>query len=303
MPHGEWPGLLALTSRILGRAFVAWWNDSILRLGASLAYYTLFAIAPILLVAIAVAGTVFGDDAVRGEIVGQVNGLIGNEGAVAVQALLKGAALRGDSHLATIVGSVTFVLAACGAFLELQSAFNTIWRVTPSPASGGQVKAFVLDRLRSFGLVVAVGFLLMVSLAISAALAAFGAWLGRQAPGVPAVLTVLNSVVSLVVTSALFAMLFKFLPDVELDWPDVATGAVVTAILFAIGKHVIGLYIGQSSTASAYGAAGSVLVLLLWVYYSSQIVLIGAEFTRLYADRVRGRVPPSSFAEPAADEG
>lgn len=291
------PPQFAATLRILGRAFGAWWNDNAIRLGASLSYYTLFALAPMLLVAIAVAGSVFGEEAVRGEIVGQVNGLIGNEGGVAVQALLKGAALRGDSTLATIVGSITFFLAACGAFLELQSALNTIWRVTPSP-SDGQVKDFVLDRLRSFGLVVAVGFLLMVSLAVSAALAAFGSWLERWAPGMPVVLFTLNYIVSLAVTTALFAMLFKFLPDVELSWPDVVTGALVTAILFAIGKNLIGLYLGHSSTASAYGAAGSVLVLLLWVYYSSQILLLGAEFTRLYAQRLRGaRVPPSPFAE------
>jgi len=250
--------------RFLKRAVAAWWNDNAIRLGASLSYYTLFALAPMLLVAIAIAGSAFGEEAVRGEIVGQVNGLIGNEGGVAVQALLKGAALRGDSNLAAIIGSITFFFAACGAFLELQSAFNTIWRVTPSPSNGGQIKEFVLDRIRSFGLVVAIGFLLMVSLAV---------------------------------TSALFAMLFKFLPDVELSWPDVATGALVTALLFSVGKNVIGLYIGHSATASAYGAAGSVLVLLLWVYYTSQIVLVGAEFTRLYAERVRGPVSPSSFAE------
>ena len=293
---------LSATARILGRALAAWWNDNAMRLGASVAYYTLFAIAPMLLVAIAVAGTVFGDEAVRGEIVGQVNGLIGNEGGVAIQALLKGAALRGDSTLATVVGSVTFFLAACGAFLELQAAFNTIWRVTPAP-SNGQVKHFIFDRLRSFGLVVAIGFLLMVSLAVSAALAAFSGWLERWAPGMPAILYVLNFAVSFVVTSALFAMLFKFLPDVELRWPDVATGAMVTALLFAVGKNLIGLYLGQSSTASAYGAAGSVLVLLLWVYYSSQIVLIGAEFTRLYAERTRRHVVPSPFAERTSVSG
>lgn len=291
------PVRMTLTLRFLKRAVAAWWNDNAIRLGASLSYYTLFALAPMLLVAIAIAGTVFGEEAVRGEIVGQVNSLIGNEGGVAVQALLKGAALRGDSTMATIVGSITFFFAACGAFLELQSAFNFIWRVTPSPSSGGQIKEFVLDRIRSFGLVVAIGFLLMVSLAVSAALAAFGSWLQRWAPGMPVVLNVLNAVVSLAVTSVLFAMLFKFLPDVELSWPDVATGALVTALLFAVGKNAIGVYIGHSATASAYGAAGSVLVLLLWVYYTSQIVLIGAQFTRLYAERVRGPVSPSSFAE------
>ncbi len=293
------PLRLTTTLRILISAIAAWWNDNALRLGASVAYYTLFALAPMLLVATAVAGTVFGEEAVRGEIVGQVNGLIGNEGGVAVQALLKGAVLRGGSTFATVIGSITFFFAACGAFLELQAAFNIIWRVKPAPSSN-QVKAFLIDRVRSFGLVVAIGFLLMVSLAVSAALAAFGAWLERTAPGMPGFLFVLNSVVSLLVTAVLFGLMFKFLPDVELAWPDVATGAVVTAVLFAVGRQLIGLYLGQSSTATAYGAAGSILVVLLWVYYSSQIVLIGAEFTRLYAQRTRGRVAPSSFAERTA---
>ena len=173
--------------------------------------------------------------------------------------------------MAAIVGGVTFVLAACGAFLELQAAFNAIWRVAPSP--DGQLKEFLVARLRSFGLVVAIGFLLMVSLAVSAAMAALGGWLGGWAPGWPVLMQAINVCLSLAVTTALFALLFKFLPDVVLAWRDVLTGALVTAVLFAIGKEVIGLYLGQGSTASSYGAAGSVVVLLLWVYYSSQIVL------------------------------
>ena len=178
------------------------------------------------------------------------------------------------------------MLAACGAFLELQAAFNAIWRVAPSP--DGQLKEFLVARLRSFGLVVAIGFLLMVSLAVSAAMAALGGWLGGWAPGLARAHAGHQRLCSrLAVTTALFALLFKFLPDVVLAWRDVLTGALVTAVLFAIGKEVIGLYLGQGSTASSYGAAGSVVVLLLWVYYSSQIVLVGAEFTRLHADRER----------------
>ena len=281
--------------RIFGQAVNAWWNDNVLRLGASVAYYTLFAIAPILLVVIAVAGAVFGTEAVRGELVGQIDGLVGVEGGRAIQALLQGAARQDDNVLVATIGGITFVLAACGAFLELQAAMNMIWKVEPSPE--GHLQAFLLDRLRSFGLVVALGFLLMVSLAASAALEAFSGWLSYWAPAMPVVLQTLNLVVSLAGTTALFGLLFKFLPDVELKWPDVATGALVTALLFAVGKQIIGLYLGQSSTASSYGAAGSVVVLLLWVYYTSQIVLVGAEFTRLYADRTRGPVPASEFAQ------
>lgn len=280
--------------RLLSSAVAAWWQDNVLRLGASVAFYTLFAIAPILLIAIRIAGLAFGPEAVRGEIVGQIDGLVGTEGGRAVQALLEGASKPHEGWLPTLVGTVTFVITACGAFLELQAAFNTIWRVTPAP--DGQVREFLLDRLRSFGLVVALGFLLLVSLAASAAIAALGALLGRWTSAVPIVLQALNIGLSLGLTTGLFALLFKFLPDVELRWRDVLTGAVVTAVLFNVGKELIGLYLGRGATASAYGAAGSVVLLLLWVYYTSQIVLVGAEFTRLYTDQTRGRVPPEEFA-------
>lgn len=290
----EWTRSLVTIVRLLGRAVAAWWNDGRMRLGASVAYYTLFSIAPILIVVTAIAGTIFGAEAVRGEIAGQIAGLVGREGGQAVQALLQGAAQRGDNLAAAIVGGVTFVLAACGAFIELQTALNTIWRVEAKPQNA--VFDFLVDRLRSFGLVVAAGFLMMVSLTASAALAAFSRWLSGWAPEIPLLLYGLNFLVSFAGTVVLFGLLFKFLPDVQLRWADVGTGAVVTAVLFAVGKEAIGSYLGHSATASAYGAVGSVLVVLLWVYYASQILLVGAEFTRLYADRTRGTVPVSSFA-------
>ncbi|HVQ50420.1 MAG TPA: YihY/virulence factor BrkB family protein, partial [Mycobacterium sp.] len=182
-----------------------------------------------------------------------------------------------------------------GAFLELQAALNTIWRVKPNP--GVNLHAFVFNRLRSFGLVVAIGFLLMVSLAVTAALAALGGWLSGRSPGIPIVWSGVTVLVSLIVTTALFALLYRVLPDVHLRWRDVTTGAFVTAVLFTIGQQIIGLYLGQSSVASSYGATGSVMILLLWVYYSCQILLFGAEFTRAHALR-RGTQPaPESFAE------
>ena len=276
-------------------ALIAWWDDDALRLGASLAYYTLFAIAPILLVATAIAGLAFGAEAVRGEVVGQLDHLIGREGARAVQSLLEGASQRRSGILATVVGSITFVVAATGAFLELQGALNTIWRV--KARVGSNVAAFLLDRVRSFGLVVAIGFLLLVSLAVTAALAALNGWLSRFAPSVPLVWSGLSMLVSLVVTTGLFAMLFRFLPDVRLRWQDVTTGAFITAVLFTIGQQIIGLYLGQSSMASSYGAAGSVMILLLWVSCSCQILLFGAEFTRVYAQRHGVTPPPEPFAE------
>jgi membrane protein len=281
--------------RIFKESLLAWWNDNALRLGASLSFYTLFAIAPVLLVAIWMAGLVFGTATVHAEMASQVEGLVGREGAQAVRALLEGASQRQSGTFATIVGSITFVLAATGAFLELQAALNTIWRVAPNP--GANPSAYVLDRLRSFGIVVAIAFLLMVSLFISAALAAANAWLDRRAPGWPRLWQAVNVVVSFFVTTAIFALLFRSLPDVKLEWRHVATGSIVTAVLFTAGKDLIGLYLGQSTTASSYGAAASVMLLLLWVYYSSQILLFGAEFTRIYSRAAGERPPPEDFAK------
>jgi membrane protein len=284
----------------MGRAVVAWWNDNAMRLGASVAYYTLFALGPVLLIAIAVAGAVFGPDAVRGEVVSQIDQLVGAEGARAVQSLLRGAARDRNTVLASVIGGVTLFLAACGAFLELQAAFNSIWKVKTKPES--RVRDFLLDRLRSFGIMVAIGFLLLVSLLVSAALGLFGQWLNALAPGIPTLLGLINWVVSLTVIALLFTLLFKFLPDARLAWADVAAGGVATAVLFTIGKHLIGLYLGRSAFASSYGAAGSVILLLLWVYYSSQIVLLGAEFTKLYAEARVGPAQPAAWAGPAVSE-
>ena len=275
-------------------ALRAWWDDDAIRLGASLAYYTLFALAPILLVATAVAGLVFGAEAARGQIVGQLDQLVGPDGARAVQSLLEGASHRRAGMLATVLGGITFVVAATGAFLELQAALNTIWRV--KPAARANVRGFVVDRLRSFGLVVAIGFLLMVSLAVTASLAAFNAWLAPRSPGIPLAWSGVNVLASVVVTTGLFALLYRFLPDLPLRWRDVTTGAFVTAILFTTGQQLIGLYLGQSSVSSSYGAAGSVMILLLWVYYSCQILLFGAEFTRVYALRHGANARPESYA-------
>jgi len=276
-------------------ALKAWWDDNVPRLGASLAFYTLFAIAPVLLVAIAMAGAVYGGDAVRGQIVGQIDGLVGRAGARAVQSLLEGATKPKENLIATAVGGITFILTSTGAFLELQAALNTIWRVKPKP--GLDLKGFLIDRIRSFGLVISMGFLLTVSLAVSAALAALAGWLEQWAPGVPLLLGALDLILSVAVITVLFAILYRFLPDVQLNWHDVTTGAFVTALLFTIGKQLIGLYLGQGSTASSYGAAGSVMVLLLWVYYASQVVLLGAEFTRVYTRREGSKPEPETFAE------
>lgn len=271
--------------RLLGRALAAWWQDNLLRLGASIAYYTLFAIAPILLVAVAVAGAVFGDEAVRGEVARQIDGLIGPDGAAAVQALIEGARRPGAGRLAVVTGTMATVLAAGGVFLELQAALNTIWRVPPRP--GSVVRQFFRDRAQSFGVVLSIGFLLLVSLAVSAALAAAASWLDGRLPAVPLLVRAANWCLSIAFTAVLFGLLFKVLPDVRLAYADVVIGGLITALLFTVGKHAIGLYLGHSGGASSYGAVGSVAVLLLWVYYSAQIFLLGAQFTRLYAERAR----------------
>jgi membrane protein len=276
-------------ARLFRAAAVGWWNDDVPRLGAALSYYTLFAVAPVLVVAIAIAGLVFGADAVRGNVVAQAQGMIGHNGALAVQALLQGASHEKSGIIATVVGSLTFLVAATGAFLELQTALNTIWGLKADPAI--HFVAYLLNRLRALGLVIAIGFLLLVSLMVSAALAALGGWLGARMSGPAPMWEAVNVLVSVAVVTVLFALLFRVLPDVELRWRDVWMGSVVTAVLFTGGKEVIGLYLGRGSVASAYGAAGSVIVLLLWVYYATQIVLFGAEFIKAATTEALGHLP------------
>ncbi len=274
---------------VLWSALRAWQSDNMQRAGASLAYSTLFAIAPMLLVAVAVAGLVFDETSVRARITREIQQLIGLEGSLAVEGLLRGALQRKAGVIASTLGVTTFVLAATGAFLELQTALNEIWRVE---RRGGHIKGFFLNRTLSFALVVMAGFLLLVSLVMSAALAALADWMERAAPVDPLFWWSINVVVAGAVITLLFALLFKLLPDVEIAWKHVWKGAIGTALLFSIGKELIGLYLGQSAVGSSYGAAGSVLVLLLWVYYTSQIVLYGAELTRAYALR-DSSIPPA----------
>ena len=280
---------------VLRETFAGWWNDNVPRMGAALAYYTLFALAPILVVVIAVGGMAFGPEAVRGEIVAQIQDLVGRDGALAVQAILEGAAKSRWSIPATIIGAVTFFLGATGAFLELQDDLDAIWRVKPR-SRGNFLRDLLMQRIISFGLVLGFAFLLLTSLVVSAALAAVHTYIGSAFPGVGELWAAGYAVVSLGVITLLFAMIFKVLPDVKLKWADVWVGALATAVLFTVGKFLIGLYLGTSSFVSTYGAAGSVIVVLVWVYYSSQIILLGAEFTRAYVERFGPRPPPVEFA-------
>ena len=272
-----------------------WSSDNVPRLGASLAYYTLFSIAPVLIIAIAIAGFVFGADAVRGEIAGQLNTVVGKDGANVVQGLVENANQPGRGTIALIVGTVTFLLAATGVFLELQYALNTIFRVKQKVDNN--ISAFVKARLRSFGLVLSIGFVLLVSLAVSATLVAVSKYFDTNQAGVTLLWQAANVAVSFGIITILFALIYRFLPDVKLLWRDVWVGSMMTAALFTVGKQLLALYLGRSSTTSSYGAAGSVIVLLLWVYYSAQIVLFGAELTRVYTERVHGAPQLEEFAE------
>ncbi len=277
--------------QLIKQSVIDFFSDNAPRHGAAIAYYTLFALAPVLLLVIAVAGFAVGEDVVRGELLTQIAGLIGRDGAVAVGAMLERAGKRDAGVFATVLGIGGLVFAATGAFLELQAALNMIWRVRTTATSGINVPQIVTRRLRSLGVVVSIGFLLLVSLSVSAAVRVAIAWMSRLAPGMEAFVAVIDQLLSIVVSSVLFGLLFRVLPDVHLRWRDVAVGSTVTAVLFAIGQRLIGLYLGNSTLASPFGAAGTVVILLVWVYYSAQIVLFGAEFTRLYAERAGKQAP------------
>jgi membrane protein len=267
---------------VLRKAANAWIDDHAQSMGAALSYYTVFSIAPLLLIAISVAGLVFGREAAQGAVVDQLQGLIGRNGAQAIQDLLKNVSRPSEGILATITGVVVLVIGATSVFGELQDDLDRIWQVPTRQKVAGWW-AFLHARLLSIGMILAIGFLLLVSLAASAAFDAFASWSTSALAGWEGLVHVVNFVLSFVLTTALFAMIYRFMPQATIEWRDVAIGAVVTALLFAVGKYLIGLYIGKSALASGFGAAGSLAVLLAWVYYSAQIFLFGAEFTWAYA--------------------
>jgi len=266
---------------LVKEAAQAWVDDYAPSMGAAISYYTLFSIAPLLLIVIAVAGLVFGPDAARGEIMLQLRGLMGDEGAKAVQSLLEAANKGSQSAAITGVGAIFLLIGATTVFNELQNALDRIWRA-PALKHGG-VWTLLRSRLLSFGMVMGVGFLLMVSLVISAGLSALGRWWGPLFENWELLGHAIDFVIGFAMTTVVFAMIYKVMPRVRIRWHDVWIGAAVTALLFTIGKLLIGLYIGKSSITSVFGAAGSLAVVLVWVYYSAQIFLMGAEFTWVYA--------------------
>ncbi|MGO8696477.1 MAG: YihY/virulence factor BrkB family protein [Limisphaerales bacterium] len=265
-------------------AFRAWMDSKASRLGASLAYYTIFAIAPLFLIAISMAAFFFGQAAATRDLYHQINSLVGHDGGDVIQSLVAAAAHRPRAGLwATFGALITLGTGATAVFVELQDALNTIWCVESK--GGGGVWCFIKNRLLSFAMVLGIGFLLLVSLLLNAALTALGSFASGILPEKRLVLDALNFVLSLGVITLLFALIYKLLPDVNIAWGDVWVGAFVTALLFNLGKFLIGYYLGRGSLVSIYGAAGSFIVLLLWVYYSAQILFFGAEFTRVHSQR------------------
>ncbi|MBK8901987.1 MAG: YihY/virulence factor BrkB family protein [Anaerolineaceae bacterium] len=273
---------------LVTHSFKEWREDNASRLSAALAYYTIFSIPPLLIIAIAIAAQLFDRAAVQQQVIDQMSGLVGDPGAEVIESVLENSSESGQSVLAAVISVVTLLLGASGVFAELHNALNTIWEVEPKPGRG--IWGTVKDRFFSFTMVLGVGFLLLVSLVISAALAAVNEFISGALPGLVILAQVINFLVSFGVVTGLFALIFKVVPDVKIAWRDVWIGALVTAFLFTIGKFAIGLYLGNSAPGSTYGAAGSLIVLLLWVYYSAQILFLGAEFTQVYANRFGSRI-------------
>lgn len=279
---------------LLKETFREWREDGAARLAAALAYYMIFSLAPLLVLIIAIAGLVGGREAAQTQTMAQVEDLLGSDGREFVQGMIESASKPSTGLLAALVGAVTLLFGALGVFGELQNSLNTIWEVKPKPAKGflDGIKRFVVDRLLSFTMVLGIGFLLLSSLVISAALSALGEYIGARWPLADIWLELINFVISFVVITLLFGMIFKFLPEVNIAWKDVWLGAAFTSVLFTLGKFLIGLYLGRSEVGNTFGAAGSLAILLIWIYYSAQILFLGAEFTQVYSNRYGSKIEP-----------
>lgn len=286
--------------QLLKEAFQEWQDDKASRLAAALAYYTVFSLAPLLIIAIAIAGAIFGEEAARGELVGQMEGLVGAQGAEVIQTAINNANQPNTGSVASIISIAVLLFGASGVFAQLQDSLNTVWEVQVNPKLG--IMGFIRKRILSFGAVLGIGFLLLVSLVISAALAAVSHYMTNLIPGIDFLWQLLNLVVSFIIVTFLFALMYKFLPDVKIKWKDVWVGAAITSFLFALGKYALGLYLGRGSFGSTYGAAGSLVVLLAWIYYSAQILFFGAEFTQVYARRFGSQIVPDDHAIPLSEE-
>ncbi len=285
---------------LLKTTYTDWSEDKASRLAAALAYYTAFAIAPLLLIAIAVAGFVFGEEAASGQVFAQLEGLLGADAARAVETAIANSRQSGASTISAIIGIGTLLWSASNLFAQLQDALNTIWEVAPKPGAG--IMATLKKRFLSMTMVLGIAFLLLVSLVLSAALSALGNFFNTLLPAADVLWPVVNAAISFAVITLLFAAIYKVLPDVEISWSDVWIGAAATALLFTVGKLLIGLYLGNAGVGSTYGAAGSLLILLIWVYYSAQILFFGAEFTQAYARKYGSRIVPDESAVQVTEE-
>lgn len=298
----RWPDLKLLLSDSVDQ----WSRHNAPRLGASLAFYSLLSLAPLLLVVVSIVGIVFGHSTAERDTIQQIRSLVGPAAGKAVSAFLQGSQNTTHGIIATVIGLVTLLFSASGVLIELRDALNLIWEVPVPGASGfGMVKSFIKERLFSFAIVLAIGFLLIVSLVISTWISALGALSASIVPWEAAAMSVVNGIVSFVVITGLFAAIYKIMPDLSLEWRDVLLGGAVTSLLFTLGKLVLGIYLGRASYASTYGAAASIVVLIAWVYYSAQIFFFGAEFTKAFATRYGSQpqkrlplVTPTSGAVP-----
>lgn len=280
---------------LLRETYEEWNQDQAPRLSAALAYYTLFALAPLLVIVTAIAGFVFGQEASSGQLFGQIRGMVGDDGAAAIQSMVASANKPAQGTFAAVTGTFFLLLGAAGLFGELQSTLNTIWGVRAKPQGG--ILNLIRQRFFSFSMVLGTGFLLLVSLVISSVLAAFSTYLQNLVPGFDVIWQIVNFVISFIITSVLFMLMYKVIPDVEVAWRDVAVGAIVTALLFSIGRFAIAYYLGRGTYSSSFGTAASLVIVLVWIYLSAQILFFGAEFTQVYA-RMRGAdIRPSEHAE------
>jgi membrane protein len=298
-PHASWGERFKNIGTLLKETGQQWSEDEAARLAASLALYTLLSIAPLLVIAVAVAGLAFGDEAARGQISQQISTVVGPQAGQSIEGMVANARTPSSGIISSIVGIVVVLFGASGVFGELQSALNRIWEVKPRPGRG--IKGMLRDRFLSFSMVMGVAFLLLVSLVVSAALASVTTFFQGMI-AFPFLWQAVNVLVGVAATSVIFALIFKLVPDVKIAWRDVWVGGFVTALAFSIGRVALGWYVGRSATVSPFGAAGSLVALVVWVYYSAQILFMGAEFAQVYASRYGSRIVPSKNAVPLAED-
>jgi membrane protein len=296
--------LLSNLPNLFKLTYQAWKEDHASRLSAALAYYTIFSLAPLLVIVIAIMGFIWESGAVRTQLLNQIQGLVGVEGADFVAGLLSHTGGQAENIVATIIGMITLLFGALGVFNELHNSLNIIWDVGEEESKGflQTVKKLIIDRLLSFTMILGIGFLLLVSLVISAGLSATQETFGNAFPFSEFLWQIVNTIISIGVFAVLFAFMYKFLPDAEIAWRDVWVGAFITSLFFSLGKTVIGIYLGNSAVASSFGAAGSLILLLLWIYYSAQILFFGAEFTQVYANQYGSKIVTEGKAKTAQPE-